>query len=109
MIFKDILPIFLKELVLESAFEVVMFHFMEAIHIELPYKTIHFFVSEISGEDKLLKLNDIFDDKLESVRRPVDNFLILLDLWLMGEIRRGAKRSCRRSQQPRFHPEFWNY
>ena len=80
MIVKNILPIFLKELVLESAFEVVVFHFMKAIHIELPHKAIHFFVPEVSGKDKLLKLNNIFDHELESVGRPIDNFLILLDL-----------------------------
>ena len=44
-----VLAILLEELVLEGAFEVVVLHFVEAIHVELPDEAIHFFVSEISG------------------------------------------------------------
>jgi hypothetical protein len=43
-----LLFIFLEEFMLEGAFEIVMFNFMKAIHIELPDETIHFVVSEIS-------------------------------------------------------------
>ena len=34
--------------VAEGALEVVMFDFVEAIHIQLPHKTIHLVVSEVS-------------------------------------------------------------
>ena len=46
---KKVQSIFLEKLVFEGAFEVIMLHFMEPIHIELPDEAIHFFVSEISG------------------------------------------------------------
>jgi hypothetical protein len=70
----------LEELVLKSGFEVIVLHFVEAIHVELPYKAVHFFVPEVPGQHYLLELHDILDDKLESVGRPVDNFLVVLNL-----------------------------
>ena len=48
----------------EGAFKMVMFHFMEAIHIELSDKAIHFFMSEVSREDNFFKLDYIFNDEL---------------------------------------------
>ena len=51
----------------ECAFEVVMLHLVEAIHVELSDEAIHFFVSEISGQDDFLELYDVFDDELKAV------------------------------------------
>ena len=64
----------------ECAFEVIMLHFVEAIHVELSDEAIHFFVSEISGQDNLLEFDDVFDDELKTVGGPVNNLLILFDL-----------------------------
>ena len=50
--------------VFEGAFEVVVFHFVEAIHVQLPDETVHFFVSEVAREDDLFEFDDIFDDEL---------------------------------------------
>lgn len=57
-----------------------MFGFMEAIHIKLSNKAIHFIVSEIFGEDKLLEFGYIFDSELSSVRGPIDDFDEIIDL-----------------------------
>lgn len=38
----------------EGAFEVVMFDFMEAIHVELPYEAVHFIVPEVPGQHDFL-------------------------------------------------------
>lgn len=65
---------------LECAFEVVMFHFVEAIHVELPDETVHLFMPEVSGEDDLLKLHDVLDDELTATGGPVNDLLILLHL-----------------------------
>lgn len=49
---------------LESALEVVVFHFVEAIHVELADEAVHFFVSEVARKYDLFEFNDVFDDKL---------------------------------------------
>ena len=65
---------------LESAFKVVVLHFVEAIHVELSDKAVNLFVTEISWKNNLLELNDIFDDELETIVGPVYYLLVLLDL-----------------------------
>ena len=83
-IVKKVLPVLLEELVLEGGLEVVMLHLVEAIHVELPHKTIHLLMPEIARQDNFLKLHDVFNHKLLSIRRPVNNLLILLNLHQMG-------------------------
>jgi hypothetical protein len=51
----------------ECAFEVVMFSFMESVHVELSYKTVHFVMPEVFGEHYFLKFDDILYGKLSSV------------------------------------------
>jgi len=38
----------------ESAFEVVVFDFVEAIHVELPDKAVNFIVPEVFGQNNFL-------------------------------------------------------
>lgn len=68
---------------LEGAFEVVMFHFVEAVHVELAHKTVHLLVSKVSGEYDLFELHDILDDELKAAGGPVDDLLILFHLRVM--------------------------
>ena len=65
---------------LEGAFEVIMFHFVEAIHVELPHKAVHFFVSEVSRQHYFLEFDYILDHELLTIVGPVDNLLVFLDL-----------------------------
>ena len=76
----NVLFIPLEELMPECTFEIIMFDLMKAIHVELPYKTIHLIMSEVFGEDKLLEFGDVLDDELAAIGCPVDDFLKLLDL-----------------------------
>ena len=79
-----VLAILLEELVLEGAFEVVVLHFVEAVHVELPDKAVHFLVPEVAGEDNLFELDDVLDDELESIGRPINNLLVLFHLSKVG-------------------------
>ena len=57
--------------------------FVEAIHIELSNEGIYFTVPKVLRQHNLLKLVDIFDDKLGARGSPVGNFgkfIILSDL-----------------------------
>lgn len=65
---------------LESALEVVVFCLMEAIHVELANEAVHFVMSEKSGKDYLFEFRDIFDYELCSVRRPIDDLLVVVYL-----------------------------
>lgn len=51
-------------LVPESTLEVIVFHFVEAIHVELPYETIHLFMTKVTRKHYLFELHDISDYKL---------------------------------------------
>jgi hypothetical protein len=53
---------------------------VEAVHVELADKAVDFVVAEVSGEDDLLELVDILDDKLDSGWRPVGDFIELIVL-----------------------------
>lgn len=53
---------------------------MEAIHIELPYEAVDFVMPKISRQNNLLKLIDIFDDKLHTCWGPVSDFVELIIL-----------------------------
>jgi len=64
----------------ESAFEIVVFHFVEAIHVELSHKAVYFFVSEVPGQDDLFELHNILDDELKAIVRPIHYLLVLLHL-----------------------------
>lgn len=72
---------------MEGAFEIVLFGFVEAIHIELPDETVHFVVSEIFGENDLFKPLDVFDGKLCSIRRPINNFCVFRTLFIIYKLR----------------------
>jgi hypothetical protein len=76
--------VFLEVLVLEGAFEVVMLHFVEAVHVELPHKAVDFFVPEIPRQHDLLELDDILDYELQAIGGPVHYLLVLLDLNKRG-------------------------
>jgi hypothetical protein len=65
---------------LESAFKAIMFDLMEAIHVELSNKAVHFIVTEVTRKNNLLEFNNVFNDKLKAVWCPVNNLLILLHL-----------------------------
>lgn len=70
-------------LVAEGAFEVVVFDFVEAVHVELPDEAVHFVVAEVPGQYDFLQLLDILDDKFQAVAGPVDNLLVLFHLNYM--------------------------
>ena len=50
--------------VAEGALEVVVFDFVEAIHIELPHKTVHLVVSEVTRQHQLLEFINVPDHEL---------------------------------------------
>lgn len=72
---------FLKHGVLEGGLEVIMLGFVEAVHVELPYKTVHFIVPEIFGQDDFLEFGYVFNGEFCSVRGPVDDFDKINDLF----------------------------
>ncbi len=53
---------------------------MKAIHIELPNKTINLIMPEVSRQNNLLELINIFDDKLHSGLGPVGYLIKLIIL-----------------------------
>lgn len=67
----------------EGAFEVVVFDFVEAVHVELPDEAVHFVVAEEPGQYDFLQLLDILDDEFQAVAGPVDNLLVLFHLNYM--------------------------
>lgn len=48
----------------ERAFEVVVFDFVEAIHVELPHKAINFVVPEVFRQYDFLEFDYILDHEL---------------------------------------------
>jgi hypothetical protein len=74
----------------ENAFGVVCAGLMEAIHVELSYEAVDFIVAEVSREDDLLELVDVFDDELATGGSPVDDlaelFLVLTRIDLTFRI-----------------------
>jgi hypothetical protein len=64
----------------KGAFEVIVFHFMEAVHVELSYEAVHFFMAEVAGKHDFFEFNHIFDDEFETVAGPVHYLLVFLDL-----------------------------
>lgn len=67
----------------EGAFEVIVFDFVEAVHVELPDEAVHFVVAEVPGQYDFLQLLDILDDEFQAVAGPVDNLLVLFHLNYM--------------------------
>lgn len=65
----------------EGTFEIVMFDLMKAIHVQLTDKTIHFIMTKVSGKYYLFEFGDIFDDKLSSIHRPINNLLKFVNLY----------------------------
>lgn len=51
----------------EGAFEVIMFHLVETIHVELSHEAVHFFVTEVAREYNFFEFDDIFNDEFLSV------------------------------------------
>lgn len=51
----------------ESALEGVVFDLVEAVHVKLPDKTVHFVVPEVVGENNLFEFHHVFYNELESV------------------------------------------
>ncbi len=75
-----LLPVFLKELVAECGLEVVVFDFVEAIHVELSHERVDFVVPEVFGKHDLLEFDHVFDHELQAARSPVNYFVVLLVL-----------------------------
>ncbi len=48
----------------EGAFEMIMFHFVEAVHVELSNEGVHFLMAEVAGKHDLLEFDHVFDDEL---------------------------------------------
>lgn len=67
----------------EHTFRVVLSGLVKAIHIQLPDEAVNFVVSEVFWKHYLLKLTDVFNDKLGSSWPPEDYFGKLLILNLM--------------------------
>jgi hypothetical protein len=80
----DVLSMFDKILMFEGAFEIVMFDFVEPIHVELSDKAIHFIVSKVTREHNLFKFNHIFDNELGPVWCPIYDLLIFLNLNIIS-------------------------
>lgn len=66
----------------ENTFGVVSSTFVEAIHVELPDKGVHFAMTEVFGEDQLLKLISILDDELGAIGSPIND---LGKLFILGK------------------------
>lgn len=49
---------------LEGALKIVVLHFVEAIHIELPDKAVDLLMPKVARQHDLLELDDILYDKL---------------------------------------------
>lgn len=77
---REVLMIFLEHGVLEGGFEVVMFGFVEAVHIELSYKAVNFVMPEVFWQYDFLKFGDVFDGELKATIGPVDDFVIVSNL-----------------------------
>jgi hypothetical protein len=67
--------------VAKGAFEAVMFDLVEAIHVELPYKTVHFVVSEETWQNDLLEFDHVLNHELQSIRGPINYLLVLFNLY----------------------------
>ena len=63
----EVLAILLEELMLKGAFKVIVLHFVEAVHVELPDKAVHFLVPEVAGQNNFFELYNILDDEFESI------------------------------------------
>lgn len=64
----------------ENIFAGVFARLMEAVHVELPNKTVNVAMPKMSGQDLILKLVDLFDGKLSAIGHPMNNRLIVLIL-----------------------------
>ena len=64
----------------KNTFCMVSSTFVKAVHVQLPYKGINFVMSEVFGQDYLLKFVDVFDNELLAGKSPIGNFLKLLVL-----------------------------
>jgi hypothetical protein len=64
----------------EGASETIMLDFVEAVHVQLPHKTVDFFMPKVSRQYDLFKPNHIFDYKLKAIRCPVYYLVELLIL-----------------------------
>jgi len=80
----QLLSILLEELMAEGAFEVVVFDFVEAVHVELADEAVHFVVPEVFGQDEFFHPGWVFDDELQAARGPVDYLLVLFVLHRRG-------------------------
>ncbi len=78
---------------LKSGLEVVMFGFMEAIHIQLADKTVHLVVPEIFRKHYLFKFSDVLNREFSSVRRPIDDLYEIVYLLLRAYVRSEFKMS----------------
>ena len=61
----------------KGAFEVIMFDFVKAIHVELSHETVDFVMSEVSWQHNFFELDHIFDYKFKATWCPV-NYLVVL-------------------------------
>jgi len=62
----------------EDVFAGVFSGFVEAVHVKLSDEAVNIPMSEVFGQDLILKVINFFDGKLTTVGHPVDDSLILL-------------------------------
>lgn len=79
---KNVLFVLLEHGMLECAFKIVVFGFMESIHVELSHEAIHLIVPKVFRQDDLLKFLNVLDRELCSVRLPVYYFSKVTDLTI---------------------------
>ena len=65
---------------LEGGLKVVMFGFVEAIHVKLSDKTVHLIVPKIFRQHDLFEFCYVLYRKFRSVRRPIYDFDKIIDL-----------------------------
>ena len=64
----------------ENTFGVISSTFVKAIHVKLPYKGVHFAVTEVFGEYYLLELIGILNDEFSAIDSPIYDLANLLIL-----------------------------
>jgi hypothetical protein len=74
---------FSKKWVLEYKVVILLFDFMEIIHIELPNKAGEVAMPKVLGQDFLGESHDVLDDKANSIFLPADHLIELRMLKLI--------------------------
>ena len=65
-----------EEWMAEDIFTRIFTTFMEAVHVELSNERVDVAMSEVFGQNVILKVIDLFDGKFSAVNHPVDDVLV---------------------------------